>query len=88
MQNSTDLRKKEVISIDTAERLGYVCDIDVDLATGRINSIILPAGGLFGQIFAAKRETVIPWSAVVAVGSEYILVKTAPDAQLSRKCNI
>lgn len=88
MQNSSDLRKKEVISVDTAERLGYVCDIDVDIATGRINSIILPSGGILGQLFRAGREIVIPWSSVVAVGSEFILVKTLSDSHLSRKCNI
>lgn len=88
MQNGTELRKKEVIDIDTAERLGYVCDIDVDLQSGRINSIILPSGGFFAPLFGQKRELVIPWSAVCAVGSEFILVKFPTEAHLSRKCNI
>ncbi|MBS7298378.1 MAG: YlmC/YmxH family sporulation protein [Eubacteriales bacterium] len=74
MQNSNDLRRKIVIDIHTAERLGTVSDIDVDIGSGRINAIILPPSELFGMIFYRKRERVIPWSAVTAVGSEFILV--------------
>ncbi len=84
MQNSGELRKKEVIDIRTAEKLGSVYDIDVDLASGRINSLILPSGELFGTLFGKRREIIIPWSAVVAVGSEYILVETCNITDLSR----
>lgn len=84
MQNSGELRRKEVIDIRTAERLGTVYDIDVDLESGRINSLILPSHELFGAIFGKKREIVIPWSAVVAVGREFILVESCNITDLSR----
>lgn len=83
MHNSRDLRRKEVIDIHTAEKLGMVCDIDVDLGTGHINSLILPSGELFAPLFGKRREIVIPWSAVVAIGREYILVETCGITDLS-----
>ena len=39
-----DFRKKEVINITDATRLGYVQDVCADLETGRITSIIVPGG--------------------------------------------
>ncbi len=74
MNNGRDLKHKTVIDISTAEGLGMVTDIDVDLGTGCINSIILPsAAPLFG-LFSKNKERVIPWSCVKAIGREYILV--------------
>ena len=39
-----DFRKKEVINITDATRLGYVQDVCADLETGKITSIIVPGG--------------------------------------------
>ncbi len=83
MQNSNELRRKEVIDIRTAERLGTVYDIDVDLKSGRINSLILPSGEFYIPFFSRRHEIVIPWSAVVAVGSEFILVESCNTTDLS-----
>lgn len=64
----------EVIDINTAEKLGMVSDIDVDVATGQIRSLVLPNRDFFLFSPSKSRELVIPWSAVVAVGREHILV--------------
>lgn len=87
MQQTNELRRKEVIDICTAESLGTVSDIDVDLKSGKINALILPGGGAFCALFGIKREIVIPWSAVTAIGSRYILVENCSVTDLSRKNN-
>ncbi len=74
MNNGKDLKHKTVIDINTAESLGMVSDIDVDLGSGRVNSIILPTKRPFFGLFSKNKECVIPWSAVKAIGKEYILV--------------
>lgn len=84
MQDSGELRRKIVIDVRTAERLGTVYDIDVDLCSGKINSLILPAPGILGAIFGKKHEAVIPWSAVTAIGREFILVEGCGITDLSR----
>ena len=82
MHNSNDLRRKIVIDIHNAERLGTVSDIDVDIETGKINSIILPPKDFLSGIFTRVKERVIPWSAVKAVGNEFILVDCTDIAEL------
>ena len=82
MQNSNDLRRKTVIDIHNAEKLGMVNDIDVDIETGKINAIILPPKDFITNIFTRGRERVIPWSAVKAVGREFILVDCAGIVEL------
>lgn len=38
----SDLRYKEVIDLTTGQRLGYVCDAEIDLEQGKIVSLIVP----------------------------------------------
>ncbi len=43
-----DLCQKEIINIDTAERLGYVTDVEIDSDTGEMINICVSIGsGLF-----------------------------------------
>lgn len=74
MISKNELRRKIVIDIDTAERLGNVGDIDVDITNGKINALIIPKNDII-SFFTRKNEIVIPWDAIKAVGPEYILVK-------------
>lgn len=37
-----DFKHKEVINIKTGEKLGYVLDVNADLETGKITSIVVP----------------------------------------------
>ena len=43
MVRACDLKQREVINIVTAERLGYITDVDIDFETGKIRSVIIPA---------------------------------------------
>lgn len=75
MVKGYDLKQKEVINIDTAERLGYVYDVDVDLATGLIRSVIIPrVHGIF-RLFSKEQDYRIPWENIAVIGEEIILVR-------------
>ena len=84
MHKNNDLRNKDVIDANTAERLGRVYDIDVDLKTGRINSLVIPSEEAFIPFLGRRHEIIIPWSAVLAIGSEFILVRTCDCTDLSK----
>lgn len=73
MFKSFDLRRKKVIDIDTAEQIGYIHDMDIDVESGRINSVTIPQNGLLG--FVMRKNITLPWAGIIAVGSEYVLVK-------------
>ena len=50
---SGSLQDKEVINICDGSRLGYVCDLAVDSATGRIISISVPGSGSLFQLHSS-----------------------------------
>ena len=75
MFRSYSLRQKEIINIKTAERLGYMCDVEIDEHGGNIEAIVVRRRGAFWQHLFGGGELVIPWSAVEVVGEEIILVK-------------
>lgn len=78
MIRNFDLRQKKVIDVDTAEVIGYIRDMDIDVDSGRINSVTVPRTGLF-TIFKPCRAVTVPWNRVIAIGREHILVKTDGD---------
>ena len=69
-----DLRQKKVIDVKPAEVVGYIKDMELDFEPGRIKSVTIPAKGVFG-LFSAKRNIKVPWERVVAMGSEFVIVK-------------
>lgn len=41
------LRQREVVNIATAERLGFISDVEINDKTGNIEAIIVPKHGWF-----------------------------------------
>ncbi len=74
MLKKFDLKQKKVIDVDTAEVVGYIRDIDIDIQTGKIKSVSIPCRGIFG-IFRDKSVSV-PWERVIAVGKEFVIIKS------------
>lgn len=69
-----ELKYKEVIDITNGSRYGFVGDLEVELNSGIIRSIIIPGRlrclGLLGR----EADLVFPWSAVKRFGEDIILV--------------
>lgn len=70
-----NLRQKEVINIETAERLGFISDVEISEKSGNIEAIIVPKRGWFLSRFFGGGELIIPWDAIEAVGKDLILVR-------------
>ena len=73
-QRASELRLKEVISINDGKRLGNVYDMELDTETGQIKSIIIPGGGKVLGFLGRGEEFIIPWSKVQKIGLDIILV--------------
>lgn len=71
MLRSFDLHQKEVVNIRTAERLGYIEDVDIDTETGQIINLVVPKRIFFRL---KKDDYIIPWHDVVLVGKDLVLV--------------
>lgn len=74
-----DLRQKRVIDVDTAEQVGFIRDMDIDFATGKIRTVTIPQKGISGWLSGGKNVKV-PWEKVVAIGSEFVIIKREDEA--------
>ncbi len=70
-----DLKKKVIIDITTAEKLGYIDDIEIDTTTSEVLSMIIYGNrGRFG-LFPKEPDIIISCSRIKVIGREVILVK-------------
>jgi len=71
----SELRQKEVVNVNNGRRLGCVSDLDIDPVCGQISAIIVPGVLRFTRLFHFDGGgLVIPWSRVVKLGDDVILV--------------
>lgn len=85
MRKSLDLRQKKVIDVDTAEQIGYIRDMDIDFASGKIMSVTVPKNNL-SHIFHDFKGYTVSWDEVLAIGSEYVLVKFKKNNKIQDNC--
>lgn len=81
----SELRYKEVIDIHSGFRLGYVCDGELDENEGRLISLITPGRGKFFGLLGREDDYILPWSCIVRIGSDIILVDLKEDCQRRKR---
>lgn len=69
-----DIRCKEVISIKTGCRIGFVDDIEFDSSTAKICRIIVFGKSRFFGLFGREDDIFINWSDIEIIGEDTILV--------------
>ena len=84
--STVELRHLEVINLCGGERLGYPCELEIDLDCGQITTLIIPIDSGF-SFFGKKEEYVIPWSRIECIGEDAILVKIPRNELLRLECN-
>jgi YlmC/YmxH family sporulation protein len=81
----SELRLHDVINVIDGKRLGMIRDIDIDVETGRVKSIILPGNTRFFNFLTKNEEVVVPWEKIVKIGVDVILVELSSTSQLQLK---
>lgn len=72
-----ELRDKEIINISDGCRFGYVGDVEVDLESGMVKSLVVPGRlRLFG-LLGREEDRIFPWESVRRFGEDIILVEAA-----------
>lgn len=67
-----ELREKEVINVNDCRRLGYICDITVDIECGKIISFTVKN---CTGIFQGKSDEIkVLWENVTKIGDDIIFV--------------
>ncbi len=75
MTKYSKLRQKEVVNMIDGARLGYICDLLLDVCTGKICALVVPGPSKFSFFFKGDRDTVIPWNHIRKIGEDVILVE-------------
>lgn len=75
MLKISDFQAKDVVNIADGKKLGNIGDIDINLNTGQIQSIVITGPGKVLGLFGGSEEVVIPWKSIVKIGADVILVR-------------
>jgi YlmC/YmxH family sporulation protein len=79
----SDFQTKDVVNIVDGKKLGQISDLEIDLRSGRIDSIVVPNTGKFFGFFGNGTDVIIPWRNIVKIGMDVVLVKL-DDARIYR----
>lgn len=74
-----DLRCKEVINICDGFRLGFVCDVIINVMTWQILSIVVPGRCKFFGLFGREDDFIIPCECIRKIGDDIILVEVCGE---------
>ena len=75
MMRISEFQTKDVVNVANGKKLGNIGDIDIDLETGQIQSLIILGSGKVLGLFGREESTVIPWQNIVKIGADVILVR-------------
>ena len=72
-----ELKKLEVINLCNGKRMGYICDVEMDLNLGAITAIFVPRKCTLTELFKRdlKKNYRIPWCQIERIGDDTILVR-------------
>ena len=68
-----ELCRKDVIDIETGNRIGCVSDVDVETCSGQVAFLCVKQDGLFS--LKPPPPLKVPWNDIVVIGQETVLVK-------------
>ncbi|MGE7880784.1 YlmC/YmxH family sporulation protein [Bacillus sp. NPDC094077] len=74
----SEFQMKDVVNISDGKRLGNIGDIDIDIDTGKIKSVIISKQARILGIFGKGVEVIIPWEEIMKIGEDVILVRVNP----------
>ena len=76
----SQLQCKEVICIDSGQRLGFIEDVEVELPEGRVCALIVSGPCRLLGLGSSKCDYCIPWSCVRKIGPDIVLADVNPDS--------
>lgn len=84
MIKTSDFRLKDVINISDGKKLGSISDIEFDIESGRVTSIVIPSAGKFLGLFNRGDDIIIPWEKINKIGTDVILVNIFGVAEIEK----
>jgi len=78
----SELQYKEVVDITDGTRYGYIGDLEVDMDSGAVRSIVIAGKSRCLGLLGRQADAVFPWSSIKRIGTDIILVDSS---SLSRR---
>jgi len=72
--STIELQERQVVNIADGKCLGNLKDIELNLWTGSIRSLVLPGMSGFWNRLQKSGELIVPWDKVVRIGVDVILI--------------
>ncbi len=69
-----ELQKKEVIDLSNGKRMGFVYDAEINLQTGKLESLVVPCRSSIFRFFWKYEETIVGFDQIKKIGDDIILV--------------
>ncbi|PKR78546.1 YlmC/YmxH family sporulation protein [Halalkalibacillus sediminis] len=73
----SEIQIKDIINVDSGEKLGYINDLEIDVQVGSIVALIVTLKSKWFGIFGEEEEIRILWSQIEKIGADVILVRTS-----------
>ncbi|MFB5660644.1 YlmC/YmxH family sporulation protein [Alteribacillus sp. HJP-4] len=70
----SDLQAKDIVNVHSGKRLGHAGDVEINVDTGHIDAIVVGGSAKMMSLFNRENEFIVPWSQIVKIGSDVILV--------------
>lgn len=80
-----DLRYREVINLCTGHRLGFVCDVEMEVSSGQVIALVVPGPCRFFGLFGREDDYLIPFDSISKIGSDIILIENKGDYQRGKR---
>ena len=74
MVKISELKQREVISINDGRRLGIAYDIEIDMEEGKIDALVIPGTGRVLGLFSKESDIVVNWENIKKIGTDVILI--------------
>lgn len=81
----SDLRDKEVISVQNGSCLGCVSDLEFDSCSAKIIAIVIYGKSRLFGLLGRDDDIVIPWDDIQCFGEDTVLVKFCPPPDRPRR---
>lgn len=75
MVKISEFQIKDVVNVADGKKLGNIGDIEINLANGQIEAIVISGGGRVLGFFGKEEEVIIPWKNILKIGEDVILVR-------------
>ncbi|MFD2616960.1 MULTISPECIES: YlmC/YmxH family sporulation protein [Terrilactibacillus] len=75
MTRISEFQTKEVVNVENGKRLGHIGDLEINLATGKIENLVIPGASKIMGFFGRENDVIVPWRNIVRIGDDVILIR-------------